>query len=279
MDIFSNLMVIGECLLDTRRTMALKRAIEASVKPGDMVMDVGTGSGILAMFAARAGAKRVYGVEITPEIAEFARENIRANGLSDTVEIVMADIKDFNFPQDINLITMELMDTWLVSEQQAVALNKLRQKGVITSKTKLIPYRYVCLVELVNYDFNFYGLKMPFVIQARNFAVNSHVKKKLSRTKVFKDIELRKRIETEVEESQLIEIAAAGELNALVLKAKIYLTPGQTLLGTTDSNMPVIVPVGPVRVKSGDKVSVKVKYSMAEGFDKFRVSVKLKSHD
>src|SRR3990167_1146571 len=119
MDIFSNLMAIGECLLDTRRTIALKNAIESVVKPGDIVMDVGTGSGILAMFAAGVGAKKVYAVEITPDIAEFARTNVRVNNLSDTVEVITADIKNFNFPRNADVLVMELMDTWLVAEQQA----------------------------------------------------------------------------------------------------------------------------------------------------------------
>jgi predicted RNA methylase len=44
MDVFSNLMVIGECLLDVRRTQAFIRAINQIVKPGDIALDVGTGS-------------------------------------------------------------------------------------------------------------------------------------------------------------------------------------------------------------------------------------------
>ena len=43
-------------LIDHTRTLAFQRAIEAVVRPGDVTIDVGTGSGILAMLAARAGA-------------------------------------------------------------------------------------------------------------------------------------------------------------------------------------------------------------------------------
>ena len=49
MDVFSNLMVMGECLLDARRTQAFQNAIHHVVKADDIVMDVGTGSGIMAM--------------------------------------------------------------------------------------------------------------------------------------------------------------------------------------------------------------------------------------
>src|ERR1700722_17573124 len=142
MDIFSNLMVIGECLLDRRRTKAFKRAIERTVKRGDVVIDIGTGSGVLAMFAAKAGAKKVYGVEIADDVANFAKQNITTNKLNDKIEVINADMKKFNFPHNVDVVTMELMDTGLVAEQQGVVNNWLLKKRIITPETRLIPYRY-----------------------------------------------------------------------------------------------------------------------------------------
>lgn len=60
-------------LLDSRRNAAYREAIEQTVA-GRRVLDVGTGSGLLAMMAARAGATQVYACEANPMLAATARE-------------------------------------------------------------------------------------------------------------------------------------------------------------------------------------------------------------
>lgn len=56
---FSSLDQVGQCLMDRERSAAFDRAIRSIVKPHHTVLDAGTGSGLLALFAARAGARRV----------------------------------------------------------------------------------------------------------------------------------------------------------------------------------------------------------------------------
>ncbi len=69
----------------TRTSMEL--AEELRVEPGDTVIDVGCGSGVLAIVAAKLGAKRVYGTEVNEEAVVFARRNAEALGVADRVEI------------------------------------------------------------------------------------------------------------------------------------------------------------------------------------------------
>ena len=59
---------------------------------GGKVLDVGTGSGILAIAAARLGAKQVLGVDIDPMAVRVAQENVEKNGLSDVIEIRQGDL-------------------------------------------------------------------------------------------------------------------------------------------------------------------------------------------
>ena len=63
-----------DMMADLGRNDAYDRALKALVKPEHVVLDIGTGSGLLAMMAARAGAKHVYAIEANESIAEKARK-------------------------------------------------------------------------------------------------------------------------------------------------------------------------------------------------------------
>src|SRR5438132_12369420 len=71
-------------LADTARVSAFQRAIEEVVTPGDVVLDLCAGTGILGLMACRAGAKRVYAVDEGP-IVGLAREVAKANGFQDRI--------------------------------------------------------------------------------------------------------------------------------------------------------------------------------------------------
>lgn len=91
---FSSIDLVGQCLVDKTRCAAFEQAIRRVVRPHHHVVDVGTGSGILALFAARAGARKVTAIEYDSYVAHVARENIRANGCEHLIEIIEADARD-----------------------------------------------------------------------------------------------------------------------------------------------------------------------------------------
>ena len=76
---------------DEVRTRSFYDSIRASVHEGHVVLDVGAGSGILSLFAARAGARRVYAVERAARAAALARQMVAANHLSEVVVVIEAD--------------------------------------------------------------------------------------------------------------------------------------------------------------------------------------------
>ena len=76
----------------THETTAMCVAMIEKHYHGGEVLDVGTGSGILAIAAARLGAREVLGVDIDPMAVRVAQENVEKNGLSDRVTICEGDL-------------------------------------------------------------------------------------------------------------------------------------------------------------------------------------------
>ncbi|XP_073282024.1 protein arginine N-methyltransferase PRMT10-like isoform X1 [Primulina huaijiensis] len=79
------------------------------------VLDVGAGSGILAIWSAQAGAKKVYAVEAT-KMAEHARKLVEANNLHNVVEVIEGSIEDVNLPEKVDVIISEWMGYFLLRE-------------------------------------------------------------------------------------------------------------------------------------------------------------------
>jgi len=95
-----------DMLADRERVETIQRAIAATVRPGDIVVDVGTGTGAFALFAAKAGAARVYAVE-RGEVAELAQEMMRENGVDDVVRVVRADAGRWVPPEPVDVVIFE----------------------------------------------------------------------------------------------------------------------------------------------------------------------------
>ncbi len=100
-------------LADAHRMDAYERAIRALVRPGDVVLDLGAGTGVLAMLAARAGAARVHAVESMP-IARLARRVLAANRLDERVVLHHADARTLAPIEPVDLVVSDFMGRFLV---------------------------------------------------------------------------------------------------------------------------------------------------------------------
>jgi histone-arginine methyltransferase CARM1 len=109
-------------LVDDQRTGAYHRGIthNRSDFEGKTVLDVGAGTGILSIFAAQAGARKVYACEGTPS-AEYARALIESNGLSDRVEIVRSRLDELLLPEKVDVIISEPWGFFLFHERMVEA--------------------------------------------------------------------------------------------------------------------------------------------------------------
>jgi ribosomal protein L11 methyltransferase len=84
-------MAFGTGLHPTTRLCL--RALEECVRPGMRVLDVGAGSGILAIAAARLGAQAVEAVEIDPVAASVCRDNVERNGVAEVVHVTSGPLE------------------------------------------------------------------------------------------------------------------------------------------------------------------------------------------
>lgn len=80
-----------------------------------VVLDVGSGTAILSMWAAQAGASMVYAVEATP-MAVLSRKIINANGLQDRVTVLQSKLEDIELPEKVDIIISEWMGYLLLRE-------------------------------------------------------------------------------------------------------------------------------------------------------------------
>jgi len=109
------------------------------------VLDVGTGSGVLAMLSARFGATDVVAVELREALVLAARRNVARNGLNDRVTVVHSDVRKvvrgreglWRHPADI--VVMDVFDTALLGGDPSTFLHDLRDKGVVNEVTQIVP--------------------------------------------------------------------------------------------------------------------------------------------
>ena len=158
---------------DRVRTEAFRRAIDSVVRPGDIVLDVGAGSGILSVFAARAGAARVYAVERT-SAAVLAQELAAANGVAEIVRVIHGDVTDVELPERVDVIVSEWLGGFGIDEGMLVPVIVARDRwlkpgGVMIPRlvmawAALVHDRY--LEEMVQFlRDNPYGLRFDDLVE------------------------------------------------------------------------------------------------------------------
>ncbi|NPV90228.1 MAG: 50S ribosomal protein L11 methyltransferase [Firmicutes bacterium] len=73
-------------------TLHCLKALAGRVKPGDSIIDIGTGSGVLAIAAAKLGASRVLAIDVDPLAVKIAEENFRKNRVEDRIQVSTGDL-------------------------------------------------------------------------------------------------------------------------------------------------------------------------------------------
>uniref|UniRef100_A0A0D9WB59 Methyltransferase domain-containing protein n=1 Tax=Leersia perrieri TaxID=77586 RepID=A0A0D9WB59_9ORYZ len=126
---YAHIGIHESMIKDRVRTDAYRSAIAYHQKfiEGKVVMDVGCGTGILSVFCARAGAKRVYAVEAS-EMATQAREIVKANNLNDKVIVIHGRVEDVEVEDRVDVIISEWMGYMLLYETMLPSVLFARDK-------------------------------------------------------------------------------------------------------------------------------------------------------
>lgn len=107
---FTNPGMHEKMLLDTVRCESYRAAIAKVVRPDDVVLDLGAGTGLLSLFAAAAGAKHVYAVEMS-RIADLAERLINANHAQDKITIVRGNSRNVRLPELADVLVTETLSS------------------------------------------------------------------------------------------------------------------------------------------------------------------------
>ncbi|MGH9418575.1 MAG: 50S ribosomal protein L11 methyltransferase [Thermoanaerobaculia bacterium] len=133
------LEVHRDLLLDDVRTRAYRDAIRHFVTADSVVLDLGTGSGILGFFACEAGARRVFAVDATHS-ADLASFLTRQLGFADRMEVIHEHSTKIELPERANLLVTETLGSFAFNEQILSSVINARAR-LLRSDATIIPQR------------------------------------------------------------------------------------------------------------------------------------------
>lgn len=127
---YSGFGIHREMLADNARTCSYRTGLEGSpaLLRGSAVLDVGCGTGVLSLFAARAGARKVYAVDGSADIAEVARDNVERNGFAGAVEVIQGRMEGVSLPEKVDVIVSEWMGYCLLYESMLQSVLHARDR-------------------------------------------------------------------------------------------------------------------------------------------------------
>jgi hypothetical protein len=277
-------------LRDGSRVSAFDAAVHETVRPGDVVLDLGSGTGILGMLACRAGAKRVYSIEQTGMI-ELARAMCRANGFENRVVFIKEHSTRVELPEKVDVAICDQIGRFGFEAGVNQFFDDVRRRS-LKPGGKLLPSRIDLFVSPVECpavwdDIEFWN-QSPAGFDfapARAWAANTGYPVKLSAEQLLGDaaklctFDVTQVMPRTVRADVETRVSKSGMLHGIGGWFSAQLSPSVVLSNSPSSSQSidrrnVFFPIdGPVKVEPGDRVQIQMSIMPKEVMVSWRVRV------
>jgi type I protein arginine methyltransferase len=245
------------------RIGGFEKAIDAAVKPGMKVVELGGGTGVLSFFAARAGASKVWCVERVPHVAQAARRFLEKNGVSEIVEVVASDATEFLPPEPVDVVVCEMLHTAMIREKQLAVIASFKERYLAKfggPLPRFVPEAAVLAVQPVHTTYDFHGFEahVPMFIDANNADRVS----RMGAPALYATFEYAADYATTFEVDCVSVMEHEGTVNSLrfVTKNLLAILPDEQRSIDWDM-LDLVVPLAqPLQVKFGDVVRIRFSY-------------------
>jgi len=290
-----------EMLNDKQRTSSFIKGIQQVVHPGDVVLDIGTGTGILAIAAARAGARHVYAIEASG-IGKLAKAIFKGNGLSDRITLIGGWSTQVNLPEKADVLISEIIGNEPLAER-VLETTMDAMKRLLKPNARLVPHKVkifglpvtIPFTEIVKhtfvaetlrdwqswYDINFNPLAEASRNSSISFFINPFLARDwepLSEPVQLAVADLKGMSQLPIDNTVSVTANASGRLDGVLVYFEIELGPTTRLLthpaqAAKDCSWksPVWILTDPLNLLTGDRFTVSYQYRVTE--DQFRVNV------
>lgn len=140
---------------EAHRNDAYFEGIKTAIQPGKLVLEIGAGSGLLSMMAAKLGATQVVACEAEPLVAKTATEIVKANGFADTITILSKISYDVavgkDLPEKADVLIHEIFDSAIIGEHVLPAIEDAK-KRLLKPKALIVPHAASIMIALMGGD-------------------------------------------------------------------------------------------------------------------------------
>jgi len=268
---------------DVERNEAYDAALKRAVTPDSLVLEIGTGSGIVAMMAARAGAKQVVTCEVNPILARVAKETVANNGYADRVSVVpklstqLTVGEGGDLPEKADVFVSELINIGMLAPRMLSVLQHARTHlvkpgGAIIPRASTV---YAMLVEtpelarinpvkgIDGFDMSTFDVFRSPGYQQIDLAADAHTP--LSADFTALDFDFTRNMPEEGQREIEVEITAEGICHGVafwfdLLMDEEVVYRSESRARTNHWKQAMTFLENPIRVRHGDRLTVVARY-------------------